>query len=162
METEEVVENTRITDLQSVPESFEVHDAGTVSWVVRKITEARRYADRVRAWAAAELRRAEREEQFFLVRFGLQMEIWCRKELAKSKRKSISLPGGIIGFRQSPPSLLIRSEEDLIRWCRKHLPTAIVTTQQVSKQTVKNHVHSSGEVPDGAEITPKTEKFFIR
>lgn len=162
METDQAPENRGITDLQSVPESFEVHDAGTVSWVVRKITEARRYADRVRAWAAAELRRAEREEQFFLVRFGPQMEIWCRKELAKSKRKSISLPGGVIGFRHSPPSLVIHREEDLIRWCRKHLPAAIVTTQQVLKQTVKDHVQASGEVPDGAEITPKTEKFFIR
>lgn len=162
MATEAALENGGITDLQSVPESFEVHDAGTVSWVVRKITEARRYADRVRAWAAAELRRAEREEQFFLMRFGPQMEIWCRKELVRSKRKSISLPGGVIGFRQSPQSLLIRSEEDLIKWCRKYLPAAIVTTQQVLKQTVKDHVQSSGEVPDGAEISPKTEKFFIR
>src|SRR4051812_37176542 len=96
-----------------VPEGFHVHDAGTASWVVRKVVEARRYADRVRAWAAAELRRAEREEQFIFMRFGAELEDWCRRELRTAKRKSIALPGGVVGFRTTPPSLLIRDERDL-------------------------------------------------
>ncbi len=37
------------------PPAFEVHDAGSANWVVRKIVEARTYAKRIEAWAAAEI-----------------------------------------------------------------------------------------------------------
>ena len=80
-----------------VPESFCVRDVATAAWVVRKVVEARAYAARVREWAAAELRRAQREEVFY----GHQLEQWARREVeaASGRRKSVNLPSGTVGFR---------------------------------------------------------------
>jgi hypothetical protein len=61
-------------DEPMVPEAFAVRDAESANWVVRKIGESRMYAARVKAWAATELRRAERQEQFYLGRYGKQIE----------------------------------------------------------------------------------------
>mgnify|MGYP001818963898 CR=1 FL=1 len=52
-----------------VPSDFRAHNRATVNCVVRKIVEARRYAQRIDEWAEAERRRARREEDFFLRRF---------------------------------------------------------------------------------------------
>ena len=40
-----------------------VHDAESAAWVVRRVVEARQYAQRVRVWAEVEQRRAEAEER---------------------------------------------------------------------------------------------------
>ncbi len=53
---------------QALPEAFSVHDAASANWVIRSIGEARQYGYRIRRGAKAELRRAERQEQFFLQR----------------------------------------------------------------------------------------------
>ena len=52
----------------NVPETFAVDDAASANWLVRKIVETRAYAKHVKEWADGELRRAEREELFFLHR----------------------------------------------------------------------------------------------
>src|SRR4051794_35829566 len=64
-----------------VPEAFRVNDEKAASWVVRKVLEARTYAERVRAWALEEQRRAERDENWLLRRFGSELEVWLRSEL---------------------------------------------------------------------------------
>ena len=61
---------------EDLPDVFVVSDERSANWVVRKIVEARRYAMHVEAWAAGEIRRAQREEQRLLDRFGLQLEQW--------------------------------------------------------------------------------------
>jgi len=61
-----------------VPSTFAVTDAASANWVIRKIVEARAYAARVRHWSALEIRRAEREEQFFIRRFGVELEVGIR------------------------------------------------------------------------------------
>src|SRR4051812_34057237 len=58
----------------TVPERFAVTDEASANWLVRKVLEARRYAERVEAWAAAEMRRARRDEAFLLGRFGSDLE----------------------------------------------------------------------------------------
>lgn len=60
-------------DVPLVPEQFSVKDAATASWVTKKINEARAYAKRVGAWADREIRRAERDEQFLMMRYGQQL-----------------------------------------------------------------------------------------
>jgi hypothetical protein len=48
------------------PDTFVVNDAMSANWLLRKIVEARAYAKHVKEWANGELRRAEREEMFFI------------------------------------------------------------------------------------------------
>src|SRR4051812_10340987 len=88
-------------DLPVVSEQFVVHDASSASWVARKVNEARAYAKRVSEWAAREIKRAERDEQFLMMRYGGQLEEWASQQIAllKGRRRSICLPGGTVGYR---------------------------------------------------------------
>jgi hypothetical protein len=144
------------------PESFEVTDAVSANWVIRKIIEARTYAKHVTEWAEGELRRAEREEEFFLHAYGRQLEDWARAEIAKGRRKSIKLPAGTLGFRTDPPKLDVMDETKLIAWCRASLPTALRIETHVFKQHVKDHFTITGECPDGASISGGGQRFYVR
>lgn len=145
------------------PPPFCVHDAVSANWVVRKIVEARRYAERVEQWAAAELRRAQRKEQFFLLHYGQQLEAWARKELAQQTgRRSVNLPAGRVGFRIHPPHLTVKDEPALLRWCKANLPAAVAVVERILKSAVREHVQKTGELPDGADVSGHGERFFIK
>ena len=45
---------------------FEINDERGANWVVRKVIEARQYAEHVEQWAAAEITRAQAEERRLL------------------------------------------------------------------------------------------------
>ena len=148
----------------AAPEAFRVCDEATANWVVRRVAEARKYAEHVEAWAATELRRAEREERFLLERFGLQLEAWARERLAEGRvrGRSIRLPAGTIGFRATPPHVAVTDEPALLRWCRLQLPLAIRVREHVLKSAVQEHVRSTGECPQGAAVVAGGERFFVR
>jgi hypothetical protein len=150
--------------LPLVPEGFSVRDERSANWVVRKIVEARQYIRRVEEWAARETRRAQADEKFLLHRFGPQLEDWTRGRLEaeSGRRKSISLPSGTLGFRSEPLKLMVSDEDELLRWCRVHLPAAIATVQHVLRNVVKEHIVATGELPHGAEPTDGGEKFYIK
>ena len=152
-------------DIQSnVPESFCVKDEATANWVVRKITEARAYAQHVKQWAEKEICRAEHEEEFFMARFESELSKWATKEIGKfkGKRKSLNLPAGSVGFRSCAPKLVIDDEVAVLSWARKSCPAAIATVEHVSKSEVKEHLEQTGEVPDGAHVEPASERFYVR
>ena len=50
-------------------EAFHVYDGGSINWVVRRIVEARSYAEHVEAWAEKERARTDRRERFFFWRY---------------------------------------------------------------------------------------------
>jgi hypothetical protein len=153
---------TEAVDL-AVPESFAVRDAASANWVVRKIAESRLYALRVKAWAAAELRRAERQEQFFLLRYGRQLEDWARLQVEQQhdRRRSVSLPAGNIGFRAEPTRLSVIDEAKLLSWAKANLPSAVRTVETITKSTLTDHLKATGECPDGAEFVGGAQRFFV-
>jgi len=159
METEE-------DDLQlEIPhEQFRVVDAASANWLVRRIVEARKYAERIEQWAAAELRRAEREQAFFVGRWGVELEEWARREIAQQhRRKSIVLPAGTVGFRSGPPKLVIVNEPALVAWCQDHLRSALRIHTAVLKSEITSYVMKTGEQPPGAKVDPGgRQSFFIR
>lgn len=149
--------------LPEVDERFHVDSRESANWLVRRIVNAREYKRRVELWAAAEIRRAEREEQFFLARFARELEEFARKQIAQQRgRKSLPLPAGTIGFRTSPRRLDVRDERRLLAWCRRVIPSAIKTTEHVLKSSVIEHVERTGELPDGSELAGGDERFYIR
>jgi hypothetical protein len=164
MKTDLETQETEAHDTPAVPEGFAVRDQASANWLIRKIVESRQYAQRVEAWAAAELRRAEAEERFFWLRYGTQLEAWARGQLeaAHSHHKSIHLPAGCVGYRTLLQRLLVRNEDRLLGWCQANLPKAVVTTHAVLKSVVSEHLKSTGEVPDGAELGGGEQKFYIK
>src|SRR5689334_1388550 len=75
-------------------ESFAVRDEATANWVVRKIVEARAYGERVKAYAERELKRAKRQEEFFLNQYGRGLEEWARQRIGEQggRLKQVRLP----------------------------------------------------------------------
>lgn len=146
-----------------IEDGFVVRDAASANWVVRRIVEARTYAQRVKAWAELEQRRARREEDFLLRRFGVELEAWARRQIARQHdgRRSVSLPAGSVGFRVGPTRLAITDEKRLLAWCRTHLPSAIRTVESVPKTPLIEHLKLTGECPDGTELQGGGERFHI-
>lgn len=151
------------TITQEAQDGFTVHDAASANWVVRKIVEARTYAARVKSWAELEQRRAQREEDFLLRRFGVELEAWARRQIAcqHDGRRSVSLPAGAIGFRTEPTRLSIADEKRLLAWCRTHLPSAIRVIETVPTTPLIEHLKLTGECPDGTELQGGGERFHI-
>jgi phage host-nuclease inhibitor protein Gam len=151
--------------LKAVPKQFSICDSNTANWLVKKVVAAREYAERVKAWADAEVRRAEREEKTLMFLFGRQITAWTKDEIEKlnGKRKSLSLPGGSVGFRRINPLLIVDDEVAVIGWARRNCPPAIVTVEKLSKTVLKSHFEATGETPDaGVHVEPGCERFFIR
>ena len=169
--------------------AFEVKDHTSAAWVVRKVVEARAYAERVRAWAAAELRRAEQEESWFLHRFGGQLEGWLRTELTRQggRRRCIALPSGTIGLRQQPPRLEVIDELAAVAWCHRHLPQALRIGVEADgaagielaawhaqheddarcrhhllREPLNHHVAETGELPEGTTLRPAQDLFYVK
>jgi hypothetical protein len=156
-------EDTLVRVVARETEGFNVHDDASANWVIRKIIECRRYRERVEEWAAMELKRAEREEAFFIARFGLQLETWARQQIAEQhNRKSLKLPAGTLGFRTEPTRLSVTNESALLEWCRVNLPGAIQTIERVLKSSVKEHIRVTGEIPNGTDVAGGQQKFYIK
>jgi hypothetical protein len=147
-----------------VPGTFHVHDQATANWVVRKIAEARQYAERVEEWAEAELRRAKPEEEFLMFRFGTKLERWARAQIAVTQPRpnSVALPAGTIGFRLQLLWLGIVDEPKLLAWCKRNAPTAVVTSERIPKTALMTHCTATGECLDGARVTGGAAEFFVR
>ncbi len=150
-------------NLAAPDDGFAVRDAASANWVIRKIVEARAYAQRVEAWAELEHRRAQREEDFLLRRFGVDLEAWARQQITQQHdgRRSVSLPAGAVGFRTEPTRLAVTDEKRLLAWCRAHLPSAIRIVESVPKTPLTDHLKATGECPDGAELQGGGERFHI-
>lgn len=178
-------------DLEMAPvaEGFTVHDEATANWLVRRIVELRAYRARVMAWAAGELRKTEQRERFFFERYGNQLERWAMQAIDEShqRKKSISLPAGVVGFRREPQRLIVNDENALRTWCRQNLPEAVKvsvmavgreaealdewrrehcpssrSSQDILKSIVASHIGTTGEIPGGAEIGGGAPKLFIK
>lgn len=148
---------------QAVSDEFHVHDAASANWVVRKIVEARQYGQRVKAWAELEQRRARREEDFLLRRFGSELETWARRQIDQQHddRRSVNLPAGCVGFRAEPTRLAVSDEGRLLVWCRANLPSAIRVIESVPKTPLMEYLKLTGECPDGAELQGGGERFHV-
>ena len=145
--------------------AFTVHDAQSANWVVRKLVEARAYAERCAQWAAHEKMRARREEEFLLLRFGGELRAYARAAIAGQggRRKSVTLPAGTIGFRHAGMKLVIDDEEKVIAWAKKAQPTLIVIQESISKSGLNQYFEDTGEIPpSGVRVEPEAEKFYVK
>ena len=149
----------------ALPPTFTVRDAQSANWVVRKIVAARAYAKRCEIWVEHEKMRARREEDFLLLRFGGELRDYTRAAIAEQggRRKSVSLPAGIIGFRSAGIKLVIEDEEAVILWARKIQPNLVVIEESISKSRLNQYFEETGEIPpNGVRADPENEKFYVK
>ena len=140
--------------------SFDVTDAASASWVIRKVVEARARQERIRDWAERESKAARREEQFFLRRFGPALEAWAAENLRG--KKTLRLPDGALGFRRRRMTLHIEDKDRTLDWCRSNLPDAVRVKEDVLKTPLNAHLKETGEVPPGCNLDPGGDEFYVR
>ena len=156
-----------ISDPERGDGGFHVHDAATANWVVRRILECRRYAERAKAYAAAEVARAEREERFFRWRYGRELEAWFDRERESSnqpgpQRKSLNLPAGTLGRRTCGAKLEVLDAKSVLAWARTHCPDAIAVEEKLAKSKLNAHFERTGDLPDGVVLTEAKEVFYVK
>ena len=97
--------------------------------------------------------------------FGRQLEAWTQQELVrfKGRRKSICLPGGMVGFRKVRGRTVIDDLAAVLRWAKANCPEAVVTKEYISRSVLNAHATTTGEIPDaGVRVEPERQAFFVR
>jgi hypothetical protein len=148
-----------------VPDRFCVHDDESANWVVRKIAEARAYAARCAEWCQREQNRARRTEEFFVRRFGAELEAWARRRIAEQggRRKSVAVPAGTAGFRAEPPRLVVEDERAVILWAKTSCPEVVQVTEHLRKSVLNDHVRQTGEFPaHGVRWEAARDRFYVK
>lgn len=174
-ETTNIENETQALEI-ATPEQFAIVDAKSANWVIRRIMEAREYAQQVDEWAEAEKSRAAHAEAFFLERYGAQLEEFARTAIAEQNgrfkhepRKSLKLPAGTIGFRAQPrpkgcPGVRVVDEQAVIEWCRRKLPAAIRITERPPRghpaaPTSTTTSSKAANCPTAPPLMPRTSGF---
>lgn len=147
-----------------VPDKFAVRDEGSANWVIRKVVEAKAYAQRVATWAEQEKLRAQRQEAFFMQRYGPQLHRWVRQQIAErgGKRKCLDLPAGRVGFRQQKEKMIVEDDARALAWAKTHCPTAVKVQESLLKAELNEHVQATGELPEGVRLEPEHESFYVK
>lgn len=151
--------------LPELSEQFSVHDEGSANWVIRQIIERRAYAKRCAVWCDREQARAQREEEFFLFRYGQQLRDFARTKIAENGgcRKSMNLPAGTLAFRKAPSRIVVDDEAAVIAWAKLHQPELVTIVEHLSKSGLNRMVETTGELPDaGVHIEAEREDFYIK
>lgn len=148
----------------AVDKDFSVRDDLTANWVVWKIVSARVRAERAAEFAKLESDRAERQEQFFLRRFGQQLIDYTRAKIreAGGRSKSLRLPAGMLSFRAQPSKVVVQDEATVLEWAKLHDPTLVVTVERLDKRLLDERVKRTGELPDGVEFVDGDERFYVK
>lgn len=140
-----------------------------IAWYVRKNREVQELAARrvlqIESWAQKETENIADQIAFF----ESLLQPWAERELAESKRRSIKLPQGTLGFRKSQPKF-DRDEDKLLPWVKDNKPEHLVVRESVDwaglkkRLTVANGIAitEEGEVVPGVTVTRVPDKFYVK
>lgn len=145
---------------ESITESFTPDTADKVNWVLGKIADRRARAARIRENAELMARSEEREADSLEWRFGPALQAFARQELEGSKRKSIRLYNGVIGFRLRPASVNVTEPGAALSWAKDNLPDAV--TEALDKRAFSAVLLATGEALPFAQLIPAEEVFYIK
>lgn len=170
---EESPEHVESEDLNEVRQAVEATDPGplatdedtrTLFRYLRRRAQAMAEWSTLKEQTGAMLRDAERKVKMLDFVFG---EAAARITAAKldatpGKSKSLKTPYGTVGFRTHKPLPFVLDEAEAIAALRKlNQPQCLTTKTSIVKAALNDYVASTGEVPDGVDITDGGEKFYL-
>jgi hypothetical protein len=141
-------------------EAFEVRDNDSANWLIRRITESRAYAERCAVWAGA-----EHDEQFLMMRYGGQLTAYARQRIGEAggRRRSVTFPAGVAGFRAVAARFVVDDEAAALTWAKRHTPHLVTVVERLSKSGLIEHIKQTGEIPDrGVRLEPARESFYLK
>lgn len=185
----EFIEMERPAEMQA---EFHVTDERSANWVLRKLAEARMRVSKALEWAAHEEEAGKNEEEHLMARFGSELQEFAARAIEGGKKKSLSLPAGTVGFRSSPEKIEVKDDDAYIEWVERSFPGALNVTLSIfacghdiatirelaqqatlrglqssltvkpDKNEVNLHCKNTGELPDGCELVPAQDKFYVK
>lgn len=156
---------------QAVATGFEVRDLESADWCLRKVSSAERRMQlrhelvlkrkaQLDEWEA----QANRTDLSTTERMAELLKPWAEHEVAlNSAKKSISLPTGTVGFRQSPDSIEVVNLADAVLHL-KELGAAdcIRVREEVDKRALMTRVKAGEALPEGCELHEGHRNFYVK
>ncbi len=150
------------------PEKFKVTNLQSASWCMAKASGA---AGKIASADAMRNEARARIDAWFdeytaphvatIAAMEIFLEPWVREEVADTKKKSVNLPNGTAGFRDSGESVVIFDEEKMIAEA-KRLDIEVHTVESVHKKDIKAYIKETGVVLENAKLVQGSEKFYIK
>lgn len=163
---------TETTDTTPAPtEGFIIDSTQKADWAIGLLADLEAKEARIKAQYAAMMRQIETDKNAWHGRFDAALENFAREEMerTKSKRKSLTLFNGTLGFRAVPARLVIENEADALQTARAVCPGAIIevpATEKLDKKTLgdyaKGLLETTGEVLTGFTVTEAREAFSVK
>ena len=151
---------------EGTPEAFCPTDAGGVDWVLARVAAHRAEARLIRENMELMARACERKAEALEWKYGPALQTWLEAQLAagagntKSPAKSKRLPHGVLGYRTKPAGVQVTDAGALLAWAKENFPAAV--TEAIDRKAVAIRLLDTGEVADGALLTPSEEVFYIK
>jgi hypothetical protein len=130
-----------------------------------KIEKARRSIRQAEATAQVEvgniqawLQDFKTEQQQTIDYFESLLRPYARRELTGSKKRSLKLPKGVLGFRKANETY-IKNNDTLLKWADASAPEWVKTKREVDWATIKGACTISGDklvTPDGEIVSGVT------
>jgi phage host-nuclease inhibitor protein Gam len=156
---------------KEIATDFAVTDLQSADWCLRKVESAERniqrrrdfvtaYRAKLDAWLekanAADFRTTERMAEL--------LRPWAEKEIAiDGKRKSVSLPTGTVGFRESPDSIEVEDERAAIENLENDGASYLIRIKkEIDKRGLMAAIKAGCPLPTGCNIKVGERRFYIK
>lgn len=147
---------------------FTPDTADKADWVLGKVADARQRAARVRENAEAIARQHEAEADGLLWKFGAALADFARRETDGTKRRSVRLLNGQVGFRTKPAAFAVADDAAALSWVKENLPAALRLDRRAFADALTvteegNAVHGeTGERLPFVSVTLAEEIFYVK
>lgn len=149
-------------------ERFEVKDLDTANWAVGKMLDAesriqeyRALADEYKRKIDEWLDRATKDDQSTIEFFQSEIRPFVEREVAKTNKQSMKLLGATVGFRKTPPAVVVDDEDSAVEYLETFAPEVVRTKKSVDKKAIKQRLESGEDIPH-VHMEPGGVKFYVK
>ena len=142
------------------PDTFTPDTPDKADWVLGRIADARARAARVRENAEKIARQHEAEAEGLEWRFGPALEALCRRETEGSRRRSLRLLNGVLGYRTRPAGVQVTDPGAALSWARVNLPAAV--SEALDRKALAAALLGTGEAVPFAAFMPAEDVFYVK
>jgi hypothetical protein len=162
-DTGEIVEDDR---QRMFEEQFKINDRKTADWVLKKILECDSQLleitlrkKQIMENIDYQLNEQLKHRDYLMGRFGPELEAFAEVELKDSKKQSMQLDYGKIGFRACAGSTKVKDKINAIQWLEKQMYLNAVS---INKSVSVSNIPDGVELPDDLfERVGPHRKFYI-
>jgi phage host-nuclease inhibitor protein Gam len=158
-------------DALTARQPFEVDSIDAATWCIAKARRAEMAMNARKEYVARKfnelqrwLEKENRQDAATVERMAQLLRPWTIKEIADGSKRSVNLPGGMVGFRHQPARLTVTNEKELIEHCEKteDLSDVIKYRPSVSMTVLNQRFKEDGEILPGTEVVPARDDFYIK